>query len=232
MRNRVRFLLLSAVSGTLCFVPASHSLSDDVSASRWEEAIRNFEEADQESPPATGGVLFIGSSSIRLWDVAAAFPNVPVVNRGFGGSEVADALHFVDRIVIPYQPRTIVLYAGDNDINREKTPCRVHEDFQQFVSAVHAALPETRVLFIAIKPSLSRWGLIHRIRAANALIRADCEEDPLLTYVDVEGPMLGDDGRPRAELFKEDGLHLNDAGYDLWNELVRPHLEAGAEIED
>jgi lysophospholipase L1-like esterase len=203
--------------------------ADDSPSSRWEETIQRFEAADRAQPPPEGGVLFIGSSSIRMWDVEASFPELRVINRGFGGSEIADAVHFADRIVIPYRPRAIVFYAGDNDISRQKSPVRVYEDFQEFVSTVHASLPETRILFVAIKPSLARWELIHRMRAANALIRVDCEEDPLLTYIDVEKPMLGEDGRPRAELFKDDGLHLNEEGYAIWNDLVRPLIASGGD---
>jgi lysophospholipase L1-like esterase len=201
-------------------------VADDSPSSRWEDAIQKFEESDRQQPPPQDGILFIGSSSIRMWDVESSFPDLPVINRGFGGSEVADSVYFADRIVIPYRPRTIVFYAGDNDISRDKTPCRVYDDFREFVAIVHGALPETRIVFIAIKPSLARWKLVHRMRAANALIHVDCEEDPLLTYVDVEGPMLGGDGRPRPELFKEDGLHLNEAGYAIWNDLVRPYIKS------
>lgn len=227
MKNRLTLTQQSAAFWIICACLAPMPCTgDDSPSSRWEESIQRFEESDREQPPPASGILFVGSSSIRMWDVAASFPDRPVINRGFGGSEVADAVHFADRIVIPYRPHTIVLYAGDNDISHDKTPCRVHEDFQEFVSTVHAALPETRILFVAIKPSLARWELIHRIRAANALVRVDCEENPLLTYVDVEEPMLGDDGRPREELFKEDGLHLNEAGYAIWNDLLRPLLSA------
>lgn len=232
MKLRSTALRVSLFFLTACVLSAELCTADDSPSSRWEETIQHFEAADREQPPPTGGILFLGSSSIRMWDVEASFPNLPVFNRGFGGSEIADSVHFADRIVIPYRPRTIVFYAGDNDISRKKTPVRVYEDFQAFVSTVHAALPETRILFVAIKPSLARWELIHRIRAANALIRVDCEENPLLTYIDVEPPMLGEDGRPRPELFKDDGLHLNEEGYAIWNDLVRPHIALDADAEN
>lgn len=235
MRTRSHVLSITAVLfcwTALSILPRFPSAAVRSYSSRWEDAVRRFEESDREQSPPAGGVLFIGSSSIRLWDVASSFPDLPVINRGFGGSEVADAAQFADRIVIPYRPQTIVLYAGDNDISRDKPPVCVHTDFREFVSRVHTALPEARILFIAIKPSLARWKLIHRIRAANSLIRLDCERDPLLTYVDVEPSMLGDDGRPRRELFRDDGLHLNRAGYALWSDLVRPHLAPLPDPED
>ena len=217
----------------LCgIVTASVCLADDDDVSRWEEAIQEFEHSDRDQPPPSDGILFIGSSSIRKWNLSNSFPDLPVFNRGFGGSQIADSVEFADRIVVPYRPRAIVFYAGDNDISREKTPARVQEDFQEFTSLVHSELPETRIIFIAIKPSIARWELVDRMRAANALIRADCEEHRLLTFVDVDVPMLGDNGQPREELFVDDGLHLSDEGYSLWSELVRPHLESVVNSND
>lgn len=222
MPSSIRSLLLSV--SAVIVVSSPLTADDDSPSARWEPAIQAFEQQDREDPPQPGGVLFVGSSSIRMWDLDESFPDLNALNRGFGGSEVADAVHFADRIVLPYRPRLIVLYAGDNDIARDKPPCRVYEDFRKFVAVVHKELPETRIVYIAIKPSLARWELIHRMRAANALIAAECHEHPLLTFLDIEPPMLGEDGRPREELFVEDGLHLSDAGYALWSDLLRPHL--------
>ena len=191
---------------------------------RWESAIAAFEHQDQEALPAPGGILFVGSSSIRRWDLQQSFPDRRALNRGFGGSEVADALHYADRIILPYRPRIVVVYAGDNDIARGTTPCEVYANFKQLVSVIHERLPETRIVYIAIKPSPKRWELVHRARAANALIKAECLEHDRLAFVDVDTPMIGDDGQPRGELFVEDKLHLSDAGYELWTQLVRPHL--------
>lgn len=192
---------------------------------RWESAIQKFEQQDRQAPPEPGGVLFVGSSSIRLWDLKQHFPELNPLNRGFGGSEVADCVHFADRIVLPCRPRTIVLYAGDNDIAGGKTPCEVYADFQKFVDLVHDRLPQTRIVYIAIKPSLKRWSLVHRMRAANALILAACVDDERLEFVDIDTPMIGSDGQPRAELFVEDGLHLSPAGYQLWSRLLAPYLK-------
>ena len=177
-------------------------------------------------PPAKGGVLFVGSSSIRFWDLEKHFPEFEPLNRGFGGSQVADSLHFAERIVLPYEPRIIVMYAGDNDIAAGKSPCEVQKDFQMFVALVHEKLPATRIVYVAIKPSIRRWKLVHKMRAANALILATCIEDEQLEFVDIDTPMIGGDGQPRPELFIQDGLHLSEAGYHLWSELVRRHLAA------
>jgi len=193
-------------------------------ANHWEPAIRKFETADAENPPGQGCVVFVGSSSIRRWDLKKSFPRLDAVNRGFGGSHVADAVHFADRIVIKYKPRLVVLYAGDNDIAAGKSPQRVSKDFQTFVKKVRAALPETRIVFICIKPSIRRWKLVEKMRRANKLIADVCAKDDRLTYVDIDKPMIGPDAKPRQELFVKDGLHLSEKGYALWTKLLIPHV--------
>jgi len=192
--------------------------------SRWEPTIARFEAQDRKSPPAKGGVLFVGSSSIRGWDLAKWFPKHKPLNRGFGGSQVADSVQFAERIILKHAPRTVVVYAGDNDIAAGKTPETVLADYRTLVKKIHASLPKTRIVYIAIKPSLSRWKLVDKMRAANALILAETKKDLRLRFVDIDKPMIGPDGKPRKELFKPDGLHLNDAGYKLWTSLVLAEL--------
>ena len=138
---------------------------------------------------------------------------------------MADALRHLDRIVLPLEPRTLLLYEGDNDIGRGKSPDTVESEFRELVARVRERLPETHVVFVAIKPSLRRWHLIEKVREANSRIRAVAEADALVTFVDVGTPLLGPDGKPRPELFVEDQLHLNDAGYAIWAELLAPYVE-------
>lgn len=195
---------------------------------RWEPAIRAFEAQDRKTPPAKGGIVFVGSSSIRMWDVEKSFPGLGVLNRGFGGSQLADAVRYAERIVTPYQPRIVVLYAGDNDLAAGKSPAQLLDDFRQFAAKVHAALPDTRIVYLGIKPSLARWKLIDKVRDTNRRIRQYAARDPRLVFVDVEPPMLGPDGKPRAELFLPDGLHLNAEGYRIWADLLRPLLKEGS----
>lgn len=195
------------------------------SPTRWEANIRKFEQMDRQSPPKPGGVLFVGSSSIVRWELGKFFPNLPTLNRGFGGSQLADVVYFADRIVLPYQPKAIVLYAGDNDLAAGKTPEQVAADYEAFVKKVHAALPKTRIIYITIKPSLARWRLIDSIRQVNRLICERAAKDDRLIVVDIERAMLGPDGLPRKDLLDKDGLHLNEAGYKIWSDLVRPHLK-------
>src|SRR5712691_4050334 len=127
--------------------------ADDKAFARWEKTIAAFEQQDKDKPPPKNAVLFAGSSSIRLWDLPKYFPGMDVINRGFGGSEVADSVHFADRLIVKHKPRIVVLYAGDNDIAAGKTPERVLADFKAFVKAVHAGLPKTKIVYISIKPS-------------------------------------------------------------------------------
>ncbi len=195
---------------------------------RWEGDIRAFETRDRLAPPPRGGIVFVGSSSIRLWPLARSFPHLPAINRGFGGSFVSDSVAFAPRIVIPYRPAAVVLYAGDNDLAAGKTPEQVRDDYAAFARLIHGALPAARIAYISIKPSIARWGLIEKIRAANALIREAAAKDERLFFVDVEPAMLGADGQPRRDLLAEDGLHLNAAGYAAWTKLLAPHLRPRA----
>lgn len=193
---------------------------------RWEKDIRAFEAADRTNPPPQDAILFLGSSSIRLWaNLAHAFPGHKVINRGFGGSELSDSVAFANRIVIPYQPRLILLYAGDNDIAAGKFPERILSDFKAFAGRIHAALSNTRIAYIAIKPCPAREKYLDQVKTANRLIHEYAASDNRLPFVDVFTPMLTKDGRPRADLCIKDGLHPNAQGYDLWASIIRPILD-------
>ena len=193
---------------------------------RWTAAIDKLTAADRTNPPPAHGIVFVGSSSIVKWtSLQKDFPGLPVINRGFGGSELADSVAFVDRIVVPYQPRTVVVYAGDNDLQAGKTAENVFADFKAFVAKVHAKLPQTRIVYIAVKPSPSRWKIRDKCEKTNALIAAECAKDPRLRFVDVWQPMLDAQGEPRRELFVSDMLHMNAAGYAIWTPLVAAALK-------
>jgi lysophospholipase L1-like esterase len=194
-------------------------------ADRWEADMCWFDKLDRDRPGQPGGVVFVGSSSIRMWDLARAFPKVKPLNRGFGGSHVADSVRQIDRLVNRHKPRTVVLYAGDNDITAGKTPDEVIRDFEAFVAGVRKSCPDCRIVYIGIKPSLARWELRDQMQQTNAGIRAVCQRSSNCEFVDVWDAMLGDDGHPRKELFIFDGLHLSPAGYAVWNGLVGPQIE-------
>jgi lysophospholipase L1-like esterase len=212
-----------AATGLVC-IALSASFAWAAEESRWEPAIQAFEKQDAENPPEKGGIVFVGSSSIRYWKTDQDFPDLDIINRGFGGSQTSDALEFVDRIVIKYAPRIVVFYEGDNDLSYEKTPQRVFDDTVAFFNKVHAALPGTKIIYVAIKPSIARWQLIDQIRATNGMVSEYAAEHDYIQFLDVEPVMLGEDGKPRPEIFVKDNLHMNQTGYDLWNALIRPLL--------
>jgi len=196
---------------------------------RWEREISAFEALDKTNPPPKGAILFIGSSSIRLWKTLAQdFPEHRVLNRGFGGSEIADSVHFAGRIVFPYAPRMIVMYAGGNDISAGKSPEQVFADFRAFVSKVRARLPAARIAYISIAPNPARWTQVNRVRAANRFIEDFCLAGENMAFINVFPHMLGEDGQPRPEIFTGDRLHMNARGYTLWTQIARPFLAASA----
>jgi lysophospholipase L1-like esterase len=193
---------------------------------QWRDEMAAFAKLDADKTPPPGGVVFVGSSSIRLWDAAKSFPDLMVINRGFGGSQICDATHFADVVVVKYKPRLIVFYAGDNDINSGKRAEQVHVDFRAFVAKIRQSLPETPIVYISVKPSIARWAQRETQREANRLIAADCEQDETLEFVDVWPAMLGENGEPRKDIFVDDGLHMNGKGYERWTELLRPVINS------
>jgi uncharacterized sulfatase len=192
---------------------------------RWEKDVQAIEQRDKDRLPPQDGVLFAGSSSIRMWDLAKSFPDLPVINHGFGGSQIADCTHFADRLILKPKPRVVVFYAGDNDIAAGKSAEQVEADFRAFAGAIHRELPKTKVVFLAVKPTPARWKLFDVQTRANALVESYCRGNDWLQFVDVVKPMLGADGQPRAELYVKDGLHLSEEGYRVWADLLRAQLK-------
>ncbi len=223
------FHLFTALA--LAFAPAARA--DDKAPAKphdfaqWENEITAFEHADAQTPPAKGGIVFVGSSSIRLWKTLAQdFPQHRVLNRGFGGSEIADSVHFADRIVLPCEPRMVVLYAGGNDLNNGRPPGEVFADFQAFAAKIRAKLPDAEIAYISSAGNPARWAQVENVQALNGMIAAFIKDQPHMKYIDVFPRMLGDDGLPRPEIFVADKLHMNPEGYKLWTEIIRPFLPA------
>jgi lysophospholipase L1-like esterase len=224
---------LALVVVTIALSPALHGCGNTDASARWagaarfEPEIAAFEASDREAMPASGAVLFVGSSSVHMWKTLARdMAPLRAINRGFGGSTIAQVDYYADRIIAPYAPRAVVLYAGDNDLagKSPKTPVQVLEDFEFFVSRVHELFPGTPIYFLAIKPSLARWSRWPAMARANEMIRSLAETSRDVTYIDVATSMLGVDGKPKASLFIDDGLHLNADGYAVWTKLVKPVL--------
>ena len=192
---------------------------------RWEKDIAAMETADQTNPPPRSGVLFAGSSMIRLWKTLAEdFPGVPVVNRGFGGSEIVDSTHFADRLILPHTPRQIFLRAGGNDLNNSKTPEQVFAEFRDFVATVHAKLADTEIVFIGWSATPARWPAARRERELNGLVADFAQTHPGVVYLDTTDITLDARGQPRPEVFVEDQLHFNAEGYRLLAEKVRSRI--------
>jgi lysophospholipase L1-like esterase len=189
----------------------------------WYEAeVRGLERTLRKPEPTpTPPIVFYGSSSIRLWSTLAEDLGDPrIVNLGFGGSTLAACAYFFERLVVPRKPCSLVVYAGDNDLGDGRSANEVVASFRELLGKVDALLGPIPFTFLSIKPSPARWNLIETIRAVNATIRTDLQARPNSTYIDIFDAMLGADGRPRAELFAEDGLHLSDPGYQVWAERI------------
>jgi len=197
----------------------------DPDPNRFAQEIKAFAEWDSKNTVPAEPVLFVGSSTMRLWRTHECFPDLPVVNRGFGGSQISDILHFADRIVLPYRPRLIVFYAGDNDLAGGKSAQRVLDDCRRFIGLVHARLPATRILFLGIKPSRSRWSLWAEAKKANTFVQELGGGDNRLFFIDLAAPLLGPDGLPIPDLFLKDQLHLNAQGYALRSKALTPVLQ-------
>ncbi|MDO8906096.1 SGNH/GDSL hydrolase family protein [Hydrogenophaga sp.] len=193
---------------------------------RWQSSLDAFAAADHIKAPAHGGVVFVGSSSIRMWsDLEVSFEKLPdVIKRGFGGSQLLDCVELVDQLVLPYKPRLVVVYAGENDLAEGASPQQVLARFEAFVKKIRNSLPESRIAFISIKPSPLRASMMPAMQEANDLILAFSQKEPQLAFIDVFSEMLDANGQPRAELFAGDQLHLNADGYSLWRKVISARL--------
>ncbi|RYF30618.1 MAG: GDSL family lipase [Comamonadaceae bacterium] len=241
-RRRFLALALLAALGAAQAQPTTASPDPEVAAAlkasaaahaRWRNELDAFDRADRERPPPQNGVLFVGSSTIRLWPhLAQDFPAQAslVVQRGVGGSTLAECALLANELVLRYRPRHVVVYAGDNDLVEGRTPLQILESFALLTRAVRAALPDTRISFVSIKPSPSRERWLPQVREANNIISAYVNTLSNSDYIDIYTPMLGADGRPRPELFASDRLHMNSAGYALWQSIISAQLMAPPQV--
>lgn len=194
---------------------------------KFDKEIEAMLSSDKTNAPLAGGIVFTGSSSIRVWkSLARDMEGLPVVNRGFGGSEMSDLNRYASRILLPLRPRVLVVYEGDNDLAGGKEIEVLLEDFRRFIAWTHESLPETRVVFLAVKPSPSRIALLQKQQVFNRRLGELVAGNPQLGFVDVATPMLDARGAPREELFLADRLHMKPSGYDVWTRVVRPVLQA------
>jgi lysophospholipase L1-like esterase len=192
---------------------------------KWLKEVTTYEAADAKKAPAKGGIVFIGSSSIRLWKTLKEdFPKHNVIGRGIGGSQIEDSVYYADRLIFPYEPRLVVLYAGGNDINAGKTADQVVADFEAFVAKVRSKLPNTEIAYISIAGNPKRWAQVETIKEANRRIEEITKKAKGLKFIDTFSKMMGPDGTPKPDIFVADQLHMNPKGYAIWTEVVTPFL--------
>ena len=234
MKRRLEFLKLSKtfvagyiLAGLLlagCHTPPQNTLATHDS-SRWQKDIATFQAMDVTNRPPADCIVFVGSSSIRLWKTLAQdFPGLPVVNRGFGGSQLADSVNYAEVIITPYHPRQVVIYAGGNDIKAGKAPELVFGDFVALVKKIRALAPQAKIAYISSAPNPARWAQVEEVRKLNSLVKAYCQRHSC-TFIDVFPLMLGADGLPKPDIYVADRLHMNTNGYAIWREAVGPHLK-------
>lgn len=222
--------------GLPCVVP---EICENPFVLHYEPEVRELEDRIRQSTIPRGSIAFYGSSSIRLWkDVASDFPELPVVNIGFGGSTMTACSWFFWRLVRPVQPSALVVYAGENDVGDGTPPQQIHEQFLHLRHQLELSCPGVPMAFIAIKPSPARWTIFDRIQRTNNLLRSEIFARTGDIWVEIRGSMLDAQGLPRPELYLPDGLHLSRAGYLVWRSCLReqvpflaapPNQEAGNE---
>jgi lysophospholipase L1-like esterase len=189
--------------------------------------IQNFKKADSANFPPKNEILFVGSSSFRKWtDVQKYFPGYKIINRGFGGSTIPNAIYYADKIIFPYHPRQVVIYEGDNDLASSKkiTADSVLNRFKTLFYLIRKNLPKTNIAFVSIKPSLSREKLMPEMARANTLIQNFLKDKKNAAFIDVFHSMLNKNGTPKNDIFLNDGLHMNAKGYAIWQKIIRPYL--------
>lgn len=210
--------LLSALAA--CLASAALTRADPA---QWRDQVAALAPRAHDAPV---DVVFIGSSSVRMWKTLARdFPQWRTANCGFGGSHLADSVFYFDQLVLSRTPRVVVLYAGENDLAGGASPEQIRADFLTFRTRLRAALPTARLIYLSCKPSPARAAHTEKFRATNALIATECARDPQCVFVDVASPMLDANAQPRAELFGPDHLHMSAAGYALWTQTLTPVLE-------
>jgi len=191
------------------------------------DEIQQFKKQDSISFPPKNSILFVGSSSFRKWqDVQSYFPKYKIINRGFGGSTLPDVIRYANDIILPYHPKQVVIYCGDNDLASSDTitPEIVTDRFKTLFHIIRKYLPAANIAYVSIKPSPSRKQLMPKMKRANMQIKSYLGKQKNTSFIDVYQPMLLPDGKPRPEIFLEDSLHMNEKGYAIWKKTIQPHL--------
>lgn len=225
-QNRVISGLIILLAGFSLSLSEVHSQTKNEGPEKFEKEIAAFEQIDMRSRYVRDMVVFTGSSTIKNWhnDLGSDFEGLPVLGRGFGGSKMKDLLYFMDRVVLKYQPRAVVVYEGDNDINSGVKPDELLRQYQQFEKKFHKALPESKIYFMTIKPSPKRWEKWPVMKQFNDDLKTWAATTKNVTVIDITATIMGAGGQPEKELFKDDMLHVNRKGYERWQKAVKPVL--------
>jgi lysophospholipase L1-like esterase len=211
---RTIFFIFLALALAACQLSPTPVTTAPASLARFENEISAFEERDRKSPPPQNGILFVGSSTFRRWEnIQADFPNLPVFNRGFGGSTMAELNYYIDRIVLPYRPAKIVVYEGTNDVATGQSAEMVFSQMQRFHEKVHAALPNTQIYFLPLIPAPSRVQHTAEMDKANAMIRDYAVKHPEVHYIDARYVWSDEKRQPIDSLYIFDRLHPSREAY-------------------
>lgn len=210
----------------VAFLWAGILFAQDQKPAFWDD-IQAFKKQDSVSFPPKNAILFIGSSSFTMWkNIQQYFPSYKIINRGFGGSSLPDVIRYANDIILPYRPKQIVIYCGENDVAKSDTVSAklVFNRFKQLFTIIRSRYPKVKVTYVSMKPSPSRQLLLSKMINGNELIKKYLSSKMRTSYVDVYLEMIDDEGKPRADLFLDDNLHMNKTGYAIWQKLIEPHL--------
>ena len=202
----------------------SDAFSQNEQAPFYKDII-SFSKQDSTNPPPKGAILFTGSSSFTKWtNVQEMFPGHTIINRGFGGSSLPDVIRYAENVIYPYEPKQVVIYCGDNDIEGGADSKIVTERFKTLFHMIRKKLPAASIVFVSIKPSPSREKFLPVARQVNQLIKNYLWQQGNAGFVDVFTPMLNVEGKARPELFLDDMLHMKPEGYVIWQKAMEPYL--------
>ncbi len=210
---------------TILFLISAISQLHSQESRRFQNEVAGITQADS-AYKTKDIILFTGSSTIRMWkSLATDFPGYPVINHGFGGSQMTDLLFFSRELILNYKPRKIFIYEGDNDLASSKSTDQILKTADSLVKSIRKSFPNTALYFISAKPSKSRWHLKEKYLEFNAALKTFASERRNTFYIDLWTPMLAGDGVVMQDIFLEDGLHMNPKGYAIWKKVIEPYLK-------
>jgi lysophospholipase L1-like esterase len=230
MMVKMKWAEMRSGAGRFFLITLLIAFSDSVIAQErayWED-IQKFKQQDSLNFPPKKAILFVGSSSIRMWkDLQKDFPKHRVINRGFGGSGLSHLIDYANDIIIPYAPKQVVIYSGENDFFIEEgvTPTVVANRFIQLFRIIREKLPKTHITVISLKPSIRRQALMPEMARVNVLVNEFLKTQKRTSFINIFNDMLDSQGNPRKDLFIEDNLHMNEKGYAIWQDKIEPHLK-------